>query len=40
MQSHDSRGSKSQVPQSSGHEFKSQYRGTNSTTESQFMYNG
>lgn len=40
MQSHDSRGSKSQVPQSSGHEFKSQYRGANSTAESQFMYNG
>jgi hypothetical protein len=40
MQAHDSRGPKSQVPQSSGHEFKSQYRGTNGTTENLFMYNG
>ncbi|KDR10617.1 hypothetical protein L798_15145 [Zootermopsis nevadensis] len=39
MQVHDSRGPKSQVPQNSGHEFRSQYRGANGT-ENQFMYNG
>jgi hypothetical protein len=40
MQVHDSRGPKSQVPQNSGHEFRSQYRGANSAADNQFMYNG